>query len=446
MGRYAVGLLTLLLASPLPAQGLRAQLSRLFTFGESTTPLRVNGAADLENPGGGVVLINEYLPDAVPANGTIVEFVDHWVSAYLGNVPIGSTSGGPIFRFRRGIPQKDYLSPGPVFGERAQTSGRGRVTVGINRSALDFTTIRGALFRNVRFNFMRRNEDSEACDIREGRDCAPYGVPVVENDIIALQTSVDLDITVTSLYLTYGVSNRIDVGVLVPIVQAELNGSSFAEVIAFSAVRYGRPATFIAGTPTSPEMTSAQAARGSASGVGDIATRLKVNLIRRERTGFSVLGDLRLPTGNEDELLGAGEWSGRALGILSARFGAFSPHANIGYLYWSGDAGNDAFLATVGFDQLVAPWATLAASLISEFQIGESVFTLPEPVTITQPVQRLVRPAELPDVRDNSVTASFGAKFMSRSRLVGVVNALVPVVREGPRPDFAWTVGLEYSF
>src|SRR2546428_9528058 len=58
-------------------------------------------------------------------------------------------------------------------------------------------------------------------------------------------------------------------------------------------------------------------------------------------TLFRSLGDVRFPTGSEDDLLGSGHIAARSLGIVSARFGAFSPHANLGYLYRSGSTQKD---------------------------------------------------------------------------------------------------------
>src|SRR3712207_9458870 len=50
---------------------------------------------------------------------------------------------------------------------------------------------------------------------------------------------------------------------------------------------------------------------------------------------------------------------------------AFTPHANVGYLYRAGDQLNDAVLATLGFDHLLAPWATLAADVVTELRSEE---------------------------------------------------------------------------
>src|SRR5204863_8885303 len=114
-----------------------------------------------------------------------------------------------------------------------------------------------------------------------------------------------------------------------------------------------------------PIMATTRFVSGSPHGRGDIAARVKVSVTRSDRTTFAVLGDVRFPAGSEDDLLGSGHVAARGLGILSARFGAFAPHANIGYLFRSGDLQNDAVLATVGFDHLMAPWATLAVDLVS---------------------------------------------------------------------------------
>ena len=103
-------------------------------------------------------------------------------------------------------------------------------------------------------------------------------------------------------------------------------------------------------------------------------------------------------------------------------------------------------LATVGFDQVLAPWATFAASFVSEFQVGESVYQVPDPVTFSAPVPRVVQPLEVPDIRDDALSTAIGFKFMTQSGLTALVNALVPVKRGGPRPDFAWSLGLEHDF
>src|SRR5919109_796865 len=80
------------------------------------------------------------------------------------------------------------------------------------------------------------------------------------------------------------------------------------------------------------------------------------------------------------------------LAILSANFGSFSPHVNLGYLYRGGEFENDAVLATLGFDHLLAPWATLAVDVISQLQVGDGSLQVPGPVHIEAPYHRDITP------------------------------------------------------
>ena len=59
----------------------------------------------------------------------------------------------------------------------------------------------------------------------------------------------------------------------------------------------------------------------------------------------------------------------------------------MGYLYRGGNTQNDSFLATVGFDQLLGPWATFAArNVISEWQVGTAKLVQPAPVVLNTPL------------------------------------------------------------
>jgi hypothetical protein len=160
----------------------------------------------------------------------------------------------------------------------------------------------------------------------------------------------------------------------------------------------------------------------------------------------ALLGDARFATGSEDDLLGAGRFSARGLAVLSARAGAFSPHANVGYLYRGGDFESDAVLGTVGFDHLLAPWATLAVDLISQLQVGDSPLQVPGPVIIQAPYTRTITPSEIPDGRDDLVDGSVGVKLTAAPGLTVLANGAWPLNRGGLRADVIWSVGLEYGF
>ncbi|HEV7365449.1 MAG TPA: hypothetical protein VGN76_06355 [Gemmatimonadales bacterium] len=433
----------LLAGRPLHAQHLRDKLSELFIFGTGGIPLNLGGSSSPNNPESIRIHGDHFIPAAVASNGTVISFLTNSIGSNVSNVPVSATSSGSTFSFQGGVPTRTSTSSGPILGERAQTLGRGRVLASLARTGVHFKTLRGVDLDHLRFTFTHANTDFPGCDSIAGGDCSLLGVPTLENETIDLNLALDVRLTVTSFLLTYGVSDRIDVGVELPLVSVSLDGTSNAQINPFGPP----PAVhFFGGTPDDPILTATRTVGGSSAGLGDVDGRVKVNLRRGEPLSVSVLGDVRFPTGSESDMLGSGAWAARGLAILSANFGAFSPHANFGYLYRGGQFENDAVLATVGFDHLMAPWATLAIDVLSELQVGESPLQVPGPVMIEAPYHRVIIPTVIPDSRDDIVSGSVGLKLTAAPGLTVVGNSVWSLNRGGLRPDVIWTAGLEYNF
>ena len=430
-----------LVGTPLPAQGLREKISQLFIFSAGKDPLFLGGTAGSDSAT--ALHADHFVPSANADNGSLIAFISSAISQNAGNLPVSATSGGSTFRFEAGVPVPTSGSPGAVFGERAPTLGRGRVFVGANINRLHFQTLRGVNMHDIEMTFTHENVTGATCDSIVGSSCTPYGVPTHENDVIDLRLALDLDMTVTSFFVTFGLADRVDIGVALPIVSTTLRGTSDAQIVPFGGTTAQH---FFGGTAANPELSTSRFVEGSATGVGDIATRVKVNLTRTERTSFAVLADVRFPTGSAEDLLGSGHIAARGLGILSARFGAFSPHANVGYLFRGGSAQNSSVLATVGLDHVMVPWAAIAVDVVSELQVGESKLRLPGTVTYDLPFRRTVEPTNIPTERDDVINGSFGFKFVTHSGIILVANTLWPLNRGGLRPNVLWTAGMEYNF
>jgi hypothetical protein len=445
-GILAVALLFItiaLSARQAAGQGLREKISDLFIFGPGENPLFLAGSGDPNNPITLQVHGSHFVPSSAAENASVITFITDALSSNVSNLPIGSTSGSETFRFVGGVPVKTSTSGGPIFAERAQTLGRGRVLAGINRSGFRFATLRGVDMHNIKLTFTHQNVDFPGCSEALGGDCSKYGIPVVENDVMDFDLSIDLDVRVTSLYATYGVTDRIDFGVVLPIVQAEFLGESHAQIVPFG----GTSAThFFSGTPTNPELSASRQSHGSAAGLGDVAVRFKARLTEKPRANLGFLVDARFPTGSREDLLGSGKFSARGLAIIGSTFGNFSPHMNVGYLFRGGDEQNDAVLGTVGFDHRMWETVTLAADLVTEMQVGDSHLHLPPIVTWEAPFRRSLNPTDIPDRRDDIVNGSFGVKFRPARSVTGVLNTLFPLNRGGLRPNLTYTAGVEYSF
>jgi hypothetical protein len=405
--------------------GLRAQLANdLFTFGDCGEPL----CLDLTNLHG-----NHFIPALAEGNDAVIAFLTDAIGDATASVPLSATSSGATFSVIGGVPVRTSISAGPIFGERTQTLGRGRFFVGASVTGIEFTSLNGIPLRDLALNF--KHEDGSPLDT--------LGNPEFENDYMALDLGVSLNILVGTVALTAGLTDFIDVGVAVPLVRTQVSGRTEAQILPFGSNAIHR----FGGDAANPVLRATASTEGSATGIGDIAGRVKFNLGQSSRMGAALLAEIRLPTGDEEDLLGSGSTQFRALGLYSAQFGTLSPHVNIGYVA-RGDSRtqNDAVLVGLSVDNLLSDWATLAAGFESELQVGENKFTLPADIEFDEPFQRTIPATDVPNKGGDLLRASLGAKFTVRGGTVLVVNALMPLRDVGLQPDFIWTVGLDFPF
>ncbi|HEV8358015.1 MAG TPA: transporter [Gemmatimonadales bacterium] len=420
-----------LAAAHLPAQDhrhLRDRIPELFSFGTCGQPLCLDGSVSAANGHG-----DHFLPGVASGNAAIIGFLTDAIGVNASNLPLSASSSGQTFRFEGGLPVKTSGSLGPIFGERAQTLGRGRLVVGANLSGVDLNSLRGVPMDKLVLNFTHADVP--------GVGLPGLGDPEKENDIIQVRLQMYVNLLVSTFFATYGVSDRLDLSVAVPLVHTSLQGRSQAQIYPFGPTAVH----FFTGTSLDPGLTASAATFGSATGIGDIALRAKGSLRSGERFRVAFMADARLPTGSEADLTGTGHLALRGLAILSGRFGDVSPHLNTGYLLRGGKGRTDAFLLTAGFDHPLSDWATLAADVLSEWQTGGGGLQLPGTVTLLYPFVRTVEPTNIPDMEDHRVVGSFGFKFRTPGGPLVVTNALVPLRRGGLQSSLVWTVGLDLS-
>lgn len=419
LAAFSVAALTL--AAPAAGQSLSEQFSELFTFGNCGEPLCLPVNAGVHG--------SHYIPGVVQGQNNLLAFLGTSISSTLGNLPVSSATSSEIFSFVNGVPVAEQGSSGPIFGERAQTLGQGRFVLGAAMTGLSFDQIRGVNLSDVELNFVHQNVGA-----------AEFGDPAFEQDVIEVSTDMTLDVQAISVGATFGITSRIDFGVIVPFITAKLQGTSDARVISPSA---NSPHAF--GSQDNPSPTASSAADGSASGVGDVAARLKVNLMQTATGGFSILGEVRLPTGDEENFLGSGETVVRALGIFSSRQGNFTPHVNAGVIYRTGEASTTGVVVNAGFDQLISPNVTLAIDLLGNLQMGERI-GFPTEAVFDVPAGETVELTNIPDADDHIVDLSVGGKFTASPNVRMITNVFVPLNSGGLRTSLGWTAGLELDF
>jgi hypothetical protein len=424
-----IGALAAILAvSPHLAQaqeaGLRTRIgAELFTFGDCGEPL----CLDLDNLHG-----NHFIPALAEGNDAVISFLTAAIGNATLSVPLSATSSGATFSFVDGLPVRTSTSAGPVFGERTQTLGRGRFFVGASVTGVEFTSLNGVPLEGLLLNF--KHEDGAPIDT--------LGLPAFENDVMALELDMNVNVLVGTFAVTAGLTDFIDVGVAVPIVRTQVSGRTDAQILPFG----DSPIHRFGGDAANPIMRASATMDGSATGIGDVAARLKVNLGQGSTMGAALLTEVRFGTGDEENLLGTGSTQIRAMGLYSAQFGTFSPHFNFGYAARTGEGQRDAVVINTAFDNLLTDWATLAVGLESEIQVGDNPFDLPGPIVFDDPIVRRIPATNIPNTDGDILRASLGAKFTVRGGTVIVANGIFPLRDVGLQPDFIWTLGLDFPF
>jgi len=224
----------------------------------------------------------------------------------LSSFPLGSSSGGFswIFDPGSGTFVRASNSFGPVFAERALTLGRQRLNIGVNYQHVTFDHLDGVSL--------------------SGGDIVGYtGVQNVFGSDIGFFFADALDLhlstDIINTFATYGVTDSFDVGVAVPVNHVELN-----------ATLTSRVGDTVSGV--SPDIDPrVMSTSGSASGIGDIVLRAKYHMLKRKGGGLAESIDVRLPTGDENNLLGVAGPQVKLLFIASSSIGRLSPHGNFGY-------------------------------------------------------------------------------------------------------------------
>lgn len=422
------GLLVAFATVPAAAQSLRDRVTDLFRFGSGCSS---SVCLDVGTGHG-----DHYNPAVVTGGANLIDFLTNSIGISIANIPLNAASGGSIWgRGPDGLPVRTETSAGPIFTERGQTLGRGRMLFSASFTRLDYRSIRGVPLDGLVFTFPHFDVTGDGLQN-----------PAFESDVLEVKTSVGITVNAVTPSVTYGLTDRIDISVAVPLINASISGTSEAQIVPFS-----NPTPHHFGTSQNPLLRTTSTADGSATGIGDVAVRLKAGVYASNRGAFAILGDVRLATGNEDNFLGAGGTSFSVIGVGSLRRGAFSPHVNAGFVKRGGEFQNDGIVANIGFDHLMGPRATLALDLITEWQVGEGKLAFPAPVSVsalvgTASAVRVIRPVNIPDRRDDRALASIGAKLGIGTGLNLVTNALIPLRQTGLQTNFAWTTGFEYSF
>jgi hypothetical protein len=338
MTRPFMALGIVVLCGPALAQAQSVPLARLLSNSLATAakierPLTGSDATSQGDNGGH--FYNTALQQKAPAE------LDASLSTQLTAFPTafawGSSAPNPgvstEFRMR---------GTGSSFVESPATLGRKRVTFSFGHETTEFGGIDSASLRDGTTALWTAHDDC----------CSPAGSapnPEFERDLLEQRVAVDIDRHMYSMTAAFGITDRLDLGVMVPIGHTRMNAR-----IASRIVRVATTDTFIYGfnssTGTPQPVPHAYDAveianrttyySGDSQGIGDVVVKAKYR-IAGKADGVALSLGAFLPTGDPDKLLGTGTFRADASLLLSRNLRRFSPHVNVGYTYAAGQ-GSDS--------------------------------------------------------------------------------------------------------
>lgn len=361
------------------------------------------------------------------------------IATQLTSLPIPSPASGLVYSFDKslGVYTRSARSFGPILSERADTIGKDKFAFGFSHQSFSFDSVDSLPLSRIPSIFRHIPNPTN---------------PLFAEDIITAENFVDLRIGQFTTFLTYGIHDRIDISVALPLISASLGVTSNATIR-----RIGTGSdTSIHGFGTAGDGSQGQFSNSSsASGIGDVVARMKGNLLRRNNIGVATGIDVRLPTGDAYDFLGSGAPGVKPFVAISFSAGSFSPHVNLGY-QWNGDsvlAGNvttgtkgslpDQISYAIGFDFGVTKRFTLAADLLGQHvRDVERIYT--EDFIATNGVR-------FPNTRFangnfNSRSGAIGFKVNPVGDLIASFNVLMRLTHTGMQDKITPLVGLSYAF
>ena len=327
------------------------------------------------------------------------------LEANLATLPVTSSSGAFVYRLNPelGTVERATQSFGPFFTERALSAGKHQASFGLTLQQLHYTSLDGRNLRDGSLVTTANQFTDEA---------APFDVD---------RLTLNIDASVATLYANVGVTDRLDVSVAAPFVALTLDGTR---------VNTYRGRTF----------TQASAS-ARAVGLADLVVRTKYTLFTEDAAGIAAMVDLRLPTGRQEDLLGAGSASVKFSAIGSLEEGRMSAHINtgisVGGLAREFTYGGALALAASGrlsvVGELLGRWIDSPGNIV--------------PVTAPNPLLSGVDTIRLmPDASGLHVlTVVPGVKWNLTETWVLAANVTIPLTTGGLTAPLTPFIGLDYS-
>ena len=242
------------------------------------------------------------------------------IARKLVSVPLPSPASSFIYEYNTaGDLVRSQKSLGPILAERTETVGLRRTSFGFAFQRFDFSTIEGLDLAALPAVF--EHDEAQAVGGKA--------------DVVRTVNTIKAAVGQFTAFVTYGLTNRIDLSLAIPVVSTSISVRSVATIerlgSANADVHYFRQSDGSKGTQR------IFTASGRSTGLGDLTVRIKSLATRVNSSALGWGVDLRIPTGDDKNLLGSGAVGLKPFAIWSSSYGVVSPHVNVGYM-WNGSS------------------------------------------------------------------------------------------------------------
>jgi hypothetical protein len=335
------------------------------------------------------------------------------------------------FNYETGVPERSSTSLGPTFVERPNTAGRGRFTLGAWFLHADLTQFDG--------------EDFADQIVTAGKRTDPATGTTVAGAFVA--TRFSLVTNGAAFSGTYGLTDRWDVNVLLPLVWTSLDLD-------------GNTAYLLQDQSGTVSARAQVRFHASAFGVGDLLLRTKYRLHQGKIADLAAGLALRIPTGTAGDFHGSGDTTVTPLLIAARALGRHEVHANLGVEFNADDLERTRARYALGL--VLQPWDRLAflLDMLGSSSFVDDRFTIPAPAgqvfhsgpntqlfgndDLVASVGRREVVAFVP--RSDVVDLAVGVKVNLIRTVVAFASAVVPLTSDGLRAEVIPAAGVEASF
>lgn len=328
----------------------------------------------------------------------------------------------------------------PIYTESSSTLGERRAFIGANYSYFNLSRLRGQNLSEVEFQF-----------VQDGTG----------GDMVTARMPLDVDANIVSLYASYGVTDRLDIGFALPIVTLQFSSEPTTFRISGddTGLQYGgaydRADYVFVGDQAEiylpPSNENPAAVRDENAVVPTTETYLATIAVRAKyRMPVSIGGgataalvEVRIPAGrSSDNALGTGNFGVRAMLIGQvARRAGFRPYVNVGGQYWDGFDSSNIRLGA-GFNQQLGAKLFFSFDLMGEIDLEEE-----NPLRLVDRSNafRDITLSNIPSLGyDHTMNGALGLQYAFTPRIHAYGSALFSFLSSGLQSTVAPTVGIAF--